>query len=314
MITYISSILDSKGGDTVVMKYLVFLAIIVFIYLVYQYTKLPSKTVNSEGFTQEQPFVLKINDQIYDDFYTEVYDELHCTTKNVQWTIEQIIKMTEPTILNSIFLDVGSGTGNLLNKLCKSGYKAYGIDKSKTMVDYSEKIYPDIIVKHGDAQDPMSFEQSTFTHIICSQMTIYQIKNKRIFFRNLYHWLKPNAYLILHLVDTNKFSVVSPLKDDEIQWMPFFKTESHRQTDSISEFDDFQYRQSYNWKTKSITETFIDKESNHVRQNEQVLFMDELNDILTMANENGFILHGKVDMTECNGDKHQYLYILERVM
>uniref|UniRef100_A0A6C0D3N5 Methyltransferase domain-containing protein n=1 Tax=viral metagenome TaxID=1070528 RepID=A0A6C0D3N5_9ZZZZ len=314
MIKYITSILDAKGNDTVILKYLVFLTIIVLIYLLYRYTK-PANM--GEGFTQEQPFVLKTNGQIYDEFYAEVYDEIHCTKKRLQWTVEQILKMTEPTTKNSVLLDVGSGTGKLVNKLSQMGFSTYGVDNSKEMIERAEKMYPDINITFGDVKDPMLFERSTFTHIICTQFTIYQIQDKRAFFRNFYYWLKPNAYLILHLVDSKKFSAISPLKDDEIQWMPLYKTESPRQTDCIAEFDDFQYKQSYKTNdsnTITYTETFIDKQSNHIRQNEQTLFMENVDELLALANKEGFILHGKVDMSECNGDKYQYLYILERMM
>jgi len=318
MIKYLNTILDAKGYDTVVLKYLVFLTIIVIIYLFYWYTKSNIRPANmSEGFSQEQPFVLKTNEQVYDNFYAEVYDELHCTKKRLHWTVEQILKMTEPTPKNSIILDVGSGTGKLVNKLCRMGFSTYGVAKSKEMVEHSEKTYPEIHITLGNVSDPMLFENSTFTHIICTQFTIYQIKDKKTFFRNFYHWLKPNAYLILHLVDDKKFSAISPLKDDEVQWKPFYKTEPPRQTDNIAEFEDFQYKQSYkstDSKTITYTETFTDKQNNHIRQNEQTLFMENVDEILALANKEGFILHGKVDMTECNGDKHQYLYLLERQM
>ena len=30
-----------------------------------------------EGFTQSRPFTLKMDEEIYDDFYVEIYDEIH---------------------------------------------------------------------------------------------------------------------------------------------------------------------------------------------------------------------------------------------
>jgi SAM-dependent methyltransferase len=317
MIKYISEILDAKGNDMVALKYLVFLAMIVFIYLLYKYTEIPSKRANNfEGFSQDKPFVLKMDEQIYDEFYVEVYDELHATDKRSTWLIEQVVKMTEPT-KQSIMLDVGCGTCKVIHKLKQMGYSVYGVDKSKKMVDYVENLYPDIEVQHCDVMDPMAFERSSFTHILCTGFTIYEIPDKKTLFRNLYHWLKPNAYLIIHLAEPDKFSAVSPTKD-AIQWMPFFKTEKPRTTDSVSEFDDFQYKQSIHSSPSTnitkITETFTDKETNQIRQNEQALIMEPIDSILTLASREGFILHGKVDMSECNGDKHQYLYILERLM
>jgi hypothetical protein len=149
------------------------------------------------------------------------------------------------------------------------------------------------------------------------------------------------------LVDHSKFSAISPLQDDSIHWMPFYKpvnvknaegnptfpfknrllidslnVEKHkpekpRQSESIAEFDDYQYKKSYksgDSNNMTCIETFTDKQSKHIRQNEQGLFMEPVEAILSLANKEGFILHGKVDMTECHGDKHQYLYVLERQM
>jgi ubiquinone/menaquinone biosynthesis C-methylase UbiE len=319
MIKYILEILNAKGNDTVVLKYLVFLAIIVFVYLLYKYILRQRSSIidnQAEGFSQEQPFVLKIDKQVYDEFYVDVYDEIYSTEKNSNWLIEQIIKMTEPN-KESIMLDIGSGTGKLMNTLKKMEYNIYGVDNSRAMVEYSEKKYPAIEVKYGDTLDPMLFENLSFTHILCVNFTIYQIQDKKLLLRNFYNWLKPNTYLILHLVDPDNFSSIAPLQN-KIQWMPFFKSEKPRTTDSISEFDDYKYKQSFSSnKTTNITkltETFTNKENNHIRQNEQTLYMEPVDHILTMASSEGFILHGKVDMNSCNGDKYQYLYILERIM
>jgi len=42
------------------------------------------------------------------------------------------------------------------------------------------------------------------------------------------------------------------------------------------------------------------------------MYMEKLDTILKLATDNGFILHGKVNMKNSNGDENQYLYILER--
>jgi ubiquinone/menaquinone biosynthesis C-methylase UbiE len=313
MIKYVSSILNSKGPNSVALKYLVFFALIVLIILLYK-TVVPVKP-KQEGFDQAEPFVLKRDHGIYDDFYTEVYDELNETKDRTNWEVMETIKMTNPTQRNSVFLDVGSGTGALVNNLVKRGYRAYGIDSAKSMVSYSEKKYPDIDVKCENVKDSMTFDRSTFTHITCTNFTIYQIQDKAAFFKNCYFWMVPNAYLILHLVDRSKFSAISPLRKSEIQWMPFFKQSKPRVTDKVVDFDDFHYRKTYKFSNGPIvtfTETFTDKGSNHVRQNEQTLYMEDINDIVQMASRSGFIVHGKVDMKPYNGDENQFLYVLER--
>jgi ubiquinone/menaquinone biosynthesis C-methylase UbiE len=304
--------LNSKGTNTLALKYLVFLSIIVLLYLLYKLTKRPD--VKQEGFQQKEPFVLKRDHEIYDDFYIDVYDELNETKERTNWEVMQTIKMTQPTVKNSVFLDVGSGTGSLVNNLVTRGFHAYGIDSSKAMSDYSEKKYPKIEVKCENVQDAMSFEKNTFTHITCTNFTIYQLQDKIAFFKNCYFWMMPNGYLILHLVDKSKFNAKSPLRKSEINWMPFFKSEKPRVTDTITHFDDFQYRKMYKFTNHSTTfvETFVDKSTQNVRQNEQTLYMEEIDDILQIASRCGFVLQGKANMSTFNDDENQFLYILER--
>ena len=63
-----------------------------------------------------------------------------------------------------------------------------------------------------------------------------------------------------------------------------------------------------------LKETFKDRETKHIRQNERIMYMDGINDILKIANLEGFVFHGKVSMKEYNCDDNQYLYVLEKVM
>ena len=316
MIKYISSILDSKGPNSLALKYLIFFAIIVVLILLYKVTKKPEPSTTQEGFDQAEPFVLKREETVYDDFYVDVYDELNETKDRTKWELAETILMTHPTQRNSVFLDVGSGTGSLLNNLVNQGYRAYGIDSAKSMVDYAEKKYPNIEVKCENVKDAMAFDKNTFTHIMCTNFTFYQLQDKATFFKNCYFWMMPNGYLIIHLVERSKFNAISPLRYNEINWMPLFKTAKPRVTNITAEFDDFRYNKNYKFSnanpTVTFTETFTDKVTNHVRQNEQTLYIEDIAEIINMASRSGFIVHGKVDMKSCNGDDNQFLYIFER--
>jgi hypothetical protein len=59
-------------------------------------------------------------------------------------------------------------------------------------------------------------------------------------------------------------------------------------------------------------ETFTDKTTQKIRQNEQYMYMENRDTILTMAKLAGFIVRGYAD--KYNGEDYQYLYVLERVM
>ena len=269
---------------------------------------------SAEVFTQKDAFVLKQNGEIYDDFYASVYDTIHKTDTRSQWELRQMLKLTDADTKNSTILDVGSGTGYVVNELQRAGYRAYGIDNSESMVKQSEEKYPDITIKKADVLDPMNYEKMTFTHVLCINFTIYEFKNKSTFFRNCHLWMMPNAYLVLHLVEPATFKAVMPV-DEKNKWPT-----AGRVTDSLADFDDFNYRAQYEFPAANadnqvvIKETFKDKETNHIRQNERIMYMESINDVLKLANNEGFIFHGKISTKEYNGDDNQYLYVLERIM
>ncbi len=305
-------LLTSRNPHLFFQKWIVIMAILVVAIFVYNSTI--STKPKTEGFTQIEPFVLKQNANIYDEFYADIYDSLHDTKTRIQPELIDIIKMTNPTHLNSVFLDVGSGTGNMVNELVEAGYNAYGIEKSKDMITCTTKQFPDIEIVNADVLDSMMFEKSTFTHILCTYFTIYQLENKEKFFRNCYYWMKPNSYLVLHLVHPDKFQNIVPYANVEITSTT--NTNGHKLTNRVV-FDDFKYDASYEIPTDkskqcTFTEMLTDNNTNHIRQNEQILYLESIDDIINLASKNGFIIKGKSNMS--NVDNNQFLYILERVM
>jgi SAM-dependent methyltransferase len=264
-----------------------------------------------EGFSQNSKFVSKFQDDKYDDFYVKIYDSIMVPKKRVDYEVSKIIEMTEPNA-KSIFLDIGSGTGDLVYSLNSNGYKVFGIDKSKSMVDQSDKKYPDVQVKCGDAKEPMLYESNTFTHILCMGLTIYEFDNKREFFSNCYFWLKSGGYLVLHLADRNKFDTIIPGGKPALLSNPQIFTEK-RIKDTIIDFIDFEYKSTYDINNEKVVlkETFTDGLTKNIRQNEFRLYMDETKDILKLASSVGFLMKGYATYKEL-GDENQYIYILER--
>jgi len=307
------------------MKTLVILAIILLIVYLYRISESPYNKKNKaqEGFQQDQPYVLKQNQDVYDEFYTDMYDGVNNRDKICQLELFQIIKMTEPSVKNSVFLDVGSGTGCVVNELANSGYDVYGVDKSIIMSDYAETKYPSINIKTADVLDPMTYESGLFTHVLCLNFTLYEFTNKPQFFNNSYFWLKPNGYLVLHLVDPNKFSSKKYLKNkgrlttiyDSL--MPESNNDGRKTTTNV-EFADCNYEESYQFSNTSsnvvFKQTFTDKYTKNIRQNEQTMNMESIDEILDIAKRAGFIVHAKTGMNGINGDNNQYLYILERAI
>jgi len=307
-----SSILFAKSPSKQWLRLLIVLAIVL---LVWYYFHAPSKTaIEQEGFEQDQQFVLKRGDNAMDDFYASQYDVLMLPEKRTTYEIEKIVEMTQPSAEHSVFLDVGSKTGHLVEKFRKKGYQIYGIDKSDAMVKKSEIAFPKCEFKCGNAEtNPMEFEHNTFTHILCCGFSIYSVENKTQFFRNCYHWLMANGYLILHLVEPDKFDPITPCVKDSVLANPQDYSDTRIITSEI-DLDGIIYKSEYDFSKLPVVnkETFTDKTTQKIRQNEQYMYMENRDTILTMAKLAGFIVRGYAD--KYNGEYYQYLYVLERMM
>jgi SAM-dependent methyltransferase len=289
---------------------LILLAIIIIALSFYKKKYGPT---GKEGFSQSDKYILKENGEIYDEFYSEIYDKLMLPQEKSKYIISKTISMTEPSKTYSSFLDIGSGTGDLVGSLRKYGYSAYGIDKSQAMVERSKIKYPDSPIKCSDAVIPITYDRGSFTHILCTGMTIYEIDNQRQLFQNIYFWLQPNGYLILQLVDRDTFDTVIPGGNPGILDGQVNKYSERRVTDTLIDYVDFTYKSSYKFKDNGIQvvhkEIFTDTTTQSIRENERSFDIDEPNNILKTAVQYGFLLKGKVSMDSPG----EYLYILERL-
>ena len=187
-------------------KYFWFI-ILIILALVYSYITHKNELEYTEGFSQGKHFVLKTDSNAYDNFYAEIYDNIHLPEKLAKFEYETIINATMPNKETSNMLVVGSGTGSLVNNLTQDGYNAHGIDKSQAMVNESRNKYPDIDTQCACVEVTASYDKNTFTHITCTDYTLYHIQDKYEFFRRCYNWLIPNGYLIVHIVDKNDFTL-----------------------------------------------------------------------------------------------------------
>lgn len=312
MLKNIENFFFSKNPNMYWLQTLVLLGIIMVFILWYKRQNLAPFY---EGFSQDAPFVSKYGQDIYDDFYVQIYDRLFLSDKTGAQIADKVIEMTQPTPKKSVFLDIGSGTGHTVAHLKNRGYRAYGIDISEDMVKYSNNQFPDIHIKCGDVMEPMIFEPNTMTHILCTGLTIYQF-NKSQFFNNCYRWLMPGGYLAIQLVDPDRFDTIIPGGKPPLITSPQ-QYVSKRITDTIIDFIDFEYKASYffdkNGGSTLLKETFTDGLTKNVRQNEFTLFMESIATIVAIANSQGFTLQGLVNLQDgVIRDKHQYLYILKR--
>ena len=287
-------------------KLAIIMAIILIILMIVN-----KNAIYKEGFIQREKFIIKKGNDIYDDFYSSIYDELVRDKVKNDFEIGEITRLIKPTQKSSV-LDIGSGNGHHVKLLQKAGYNVEGVDKSEAMVKYAKNKYPKCKFKQGDALESMLYPRNSFSTITCLYFTIYYIKDKQLFLQNCYNWLKPGGYIVLHLVNRDKFDPILN-SADPLHLVSAQKYAKTRITNSLVKFKDFQYKANFDLdKSKNLAafdESFKDDVTGHVRQNKHKLHMETQKHILSIAKNIGFILQGKVDMVTTQY-QYQYLYLL----
>jgi len=137
--------------------------------------------------------------------------------------------------------------------------------------------------------------------------------------------LKPEGYLIIHLVDRNHFDPIVP------GGKPLFivnpqKYAKERITNSLVKFQSFQYKSDFTpppptkgrlpkssgeKNVGKFVEKIIDDKTGKVRENIHTYYMPTNREMLEIAKEVGFTVTGQVDLVHVLNE-YQYLFILRR--
>jgi SAM-dependent methyltransferase len=285
------------------------LLIILFYFII---TLINKNKQHIEGFIQKEKFILKQGIDVFDDFYVDIYDQLTYEPIKNKFELGELVLLTNMQPKIAKVLDVGSGTGNHLRVLHHNQINATGIDISPSMIKKTREKYPHINIIQDDVLNTMVFQNNTFTHINCLSMTIYYIKNKKLFFENCFNWLMPGGYLNLHLVNKNKFNPILKSANPLYMISPQ-KYAKDRITTSLIQFNDFHYKRDFkcnkNDNIAYFEETIKDNKTNKVRKNNHILYMETQKEILALAKEVGFILEKNIDLVTCQHE-YEYIYIL----
>jgi len=303
----ITSIFHDLSGWTIIL-----IVVLVLLIVVNSFNMMSRKNTytTQEGFEQSSTFTLKEGPAIYDDFYANIYDQLVYNQLKDNYEIGEILNATKPTS-ESIVLDIGSGTGHHVALLESQGIKATGVDSSDAMVKKAEENYPDYKFVQGSVMDPSLFMPGSFTHILCLYFSIYYFKDKTKFFDNTMKWLMPGGFLVVHLVDRETFDPILPPANPLFLVSPQ-RYAKERITQSKVVFDNMEYVANFDLDREkdvaTFTEKFKEKDSEKIRKNKHLFYMEPHKSIIVMAQESGFILQGKIDLLKV-GYEYQYLYI-----
>ena len=263
----------------------------------------------TEGFMQNENFLFKTGKDVYDDFYSEIYDFLVFNNLKSNYETGAIISETSPST-HSRILDVGCGTGHHVAKLTASDLDVIGLDISPSMINQAKTTYPKCNFEVGDVMNGSAFPQNSFTHILCMYFTIYYFKDKDRFFENSFNWLMPGGYLVVHVVDRDNFDPILPPGNPLLIVSPQ-KYAKKRITKTSLKFNNFDYTANFDLKSEDDLAVFGEKfkfKDGKVRKQEHKLYMETDANIINRAEDVGFIVHSKVDLMRCAYD-NQYLYI-----
>jgi len=291
---------------------LVVLALIFILISIYN-----SCHIVQEGFISDQKenFVVKKGLDLFDDFYVNIYDDLFFREIVNQYEVGNVMNITKPTSESKILV-IGSGTGHIADAFAKEGINVVGLDESQSMIKYSKGEYPALKFMQGSPMKTNTFDQNSFTHILCLNMNFYYYKDKKQFFQNVYDWLMPGGYFVVQLVDKNKFDPVVPAAKPFVMINPQSVAEK-RITESAVVFNNFDYTADFQVFPNDFVqfqEIFKDTstpDSGKSRQNVHKMWIPSRTSVISMAKETGFITFAQVDLLMAQLE-YQYLYVFQK--
>jgi SAM-dependent methyltransferase len=289
-------------------KILIFIVLLLILIVFFK----PFTNSKKEGFQQTDNFLFKTGNEVYDNFYASIYDYLVFNNLKNDYEIGSIINSTSPDE-TSIIVDIGSGTGHHVSSMASKGLNIMGIDISPSMVKEAKSNFPQYNFQVGDAMDASQLKYNSVTHILCLYFTLYYFKDKRQFFDNCMDWLMPGGYLIVHLVDRDRFDPILPPGNPLFIVSPQ-KYAKERITKTKITFNDFVYDSNFNIDKENEIATFDEKfkfNDGKVRKQQQKLYMEDVSTIINIAQECGFIVQSKIDLVKCAYD-YQYVYVFTK--
>jgi len=299
-----------KINDFNIIEKLLFLFfILLVISLIYSYFQ-----KSKESFENlDNNFLLKKDEEIYDDFYINIYDVLSYNKIINNFEIGTIINSTKPDE-KSIILDVGSKNGYLVNIFKEITDKVVGVELSKKMINKAIERYPDLKNNfiNDNILDNQLFENNSFTHIFCLNLNFYSIQNKKLFLENCYNWLLPGGYLVILMTDSSTLDIKQHIINIRLNSFPEFVDPNILLTDNVK-FKDFVYIPKYYMisENKGIFEEKFNFNNGNVRKQETYFYYLSINDILKIAKYLGFIVLAKYSLKDLKYNNN-YIYILQK--
>ena len=110
-------------------------------------------------------------------------------------TVHKLVRLLNVNS-DSVFLDLGCGTGNYTAALQGAAKTLVGIDISKGMIEQAQAKFPEIHFICGDVTN-LPFDSETFDGAFAIQL-IHHLKKKEMFLKEAHHVLRKGGCLAIH--------------------------------------------------------------------------------------------------------------------
>lgn len=258
---------------------------------------------------KDKNFIYVTGKDIWSKFYCSIYDSLFYDPVKNNYEINELIKTTDITKKSNILI-INSNTGHHVKRLHGKGFKVTGLDNSMEMIERCKKKHNGLNFIHGDVTHSYQFNKLSLSHVLMFDKKIYYVQDKKSLFHNIYTWLKPGGYMVIHLMDRDFFN--TRVKANDVFVIDPQEYSNKRITKSYVKFDNFQYKSDFSLnKDKNIgyfIETIKEDEGPMAIRNEHKYYMEPKTDIILKAKKLGFKLKGKINLGICRHE-NEYLYV-----
>jgi SAM-dependent methyltransferase len=249
--------------------------------------------------------IVKRDADTKDAFYASVYDDLFNQKVNNAYEVGELVNAYPDITTQAIALDVGAGTGAYMNAFIQNGItNVTGIESSSDMVAQAKRSYPGMNIVKGNPAAASAFKPDSFTLVSVLNFEVYHIPNTEQLFSNLYAWLKPGGYFVLHLVDPRRFNAASMLGGESAN-------PARNKAHSAAKFNDFDYTsdvQVFPNDMVQYMEVFTDEKTGKVRKNVRNFKLPPPHEFIALATGAGFNMLGQIDLVKA-GKEYQYFYL-----
>jgi len=285
-------------------QYIVVIGLLLLLQSVYTWYK------GREGFEGQTKF----HESPYDSEYAGISKQLWHPYEKLQFESVsfQDIALADWPVASVKVVDLACGVAPQACWFKNLGVEYTGADSSSDMLEKARKDCPSAKFKKCDITQAACFPLKSFSHAFILGFSIYEFANPKIVFDNANAWLQPGGYLVVHMVDPDKYDALldlaSPFAAFSLQ-----KYSSERQTKSEIYFNDFKYIGELKKKPDEDDAVFAETmvyfdpaDGIKYREQKHDWYMPSVERMIEIAKTSGFRLKEKVHLVAC-AKEYQYL-------